>query len=204
MIALLFVGRQAEIAELRRQLGVGRVVTLTGPGGVGKTRLAVHVMPLPAADFADGAVFVGLVELRDGELLPNLVADRLGLHAGGSPGPRARARHLGDVRAMAGQDRRCRPRLTAAADIAARTGDEVLDAHILTARAFRLVQLSRPGTSALAASAAAIFRKYRRELQPLFLRGMAVIRATCPQEGGESGWHTRSAPPSVRMCWWSG
>lgn len=74
-----FVGRRAEIAEVRRLLGASRVVTLTGPGGVGKTRLAAHVMPEVAQSFTDGAVFVGLAELRDGELLPNVVADRLGL-----------------------------------------------------------------------------------------------------------------------------
>ncbi|MCG8914539.1 LuxR C-terminal-related transcriptional regulator [Actinokineospora sp. PR83] len=71
-----FVGRGLEDARVRDALGTGRLTTLTGPGGVGKTRLAGHVL----AGHPGAAVFVGLAELRDPALLPNLVADRLGLH----------------------------------------------------------------------------------------------------------------------------
>ncbi|GAA4436294.1 hypothetical protein GCM10023148_42900 [Actinokineospora soli] len=75
-----FVGRQDEVAEVRRLLGEARLVTLTGPGGVGKTRLALQVAQRSVRAFADGAVFVELAELRDGDLLPNHVAERIGLH----------------------------------------------------------------------------------------------------------------------------
>ena len=74
-----YVGRVREGAELRRALGSSRLVTLTGPGGVGKTRIAVHVAHEVARAYRDGVVFAGLAELRDGASLPHLVADRLGL-----------------------------------------------------------------------------------------------------------------------------
>ncbi|MGW5746667.1 ATP-binding protein [Amycolatopsis sp. NPDC003861] len=79
-----YVGRRREGAEVRRLLGDARLVTLTGPGGVGKTRLAVRVAADVAAGFPGGVVFAGLAEVRDGALVANVVADRLGLH--GRPG----------------------------------------------------------------------------------------------------------------------
>lgn len=74
-----YVGRRAETAELRRLLASASVVTLTGPGGVGKTRLATRTAACAAGDFDNGAVFVPLAELHDGALLPTMVADALGL-----------------------------------------------------------------------------------------------------------------------------
>ncbi|SDH87823.1 Predicted ATPase [Actinokineospora alba] len=80
-----YVGRRQESADLLRRLSTGRLVTVTGPGGVGKTRLATRVMR-ETADRFDHRVFVGLAELDDPGLLPNLVAARLGLgDAGGRP-----------------------------------------------------------------------------------------------------------------------
>ncbi|WP_344679621.1 ATP-binding protein [Saccharopolyspora taberi] len=75
-----YVGRSDEEGEVRRLLGSTRLVTLTGPGGVGKTRLAARAMRDTACAFPDGVVFVELAQVRNGELVPNLVADRLGLH----------------------------------------------------------------------------------------------------------------------------
>ncbi|GAA2787222.1 ATP-binding protein [Saccharopolyspora taberi] len=71
-----YVGRRREADQVRRLLDAGRLVTLCGPGGVGKTRLAYRV----ARDHGDDVLAIELAELRDGTLLPNLVADRLGLH----------------------------------------------------------------------------------------------------------------------------
>jgi MoxR-like ATPase len=51
-----FVGRERELAEVARLVAASRLVTLTGAGGVGKTRLAVEVAAAVAADFGDGAV----------------------------------------------------------------------------------------------------------------------------------------------------
>ncbi|MBC6449398.1 ATP-binding protein [Actinokineospora xionganensis] len=73
-----YVGRGNEIREVKRLLGIAPLVTLTGPGGVGKTRLAMRVATSTRASF-DDVVFVGLADLHDPKLLVNTVADRLGL-----------------------------------------------------------------------------------------------------------------------------
>ncbi|MBO2447621.1 AAA family ATPase [Actinomadura barringtoniae] len=92
-----YVGRRREAAAARTALAAGRLVTLTGPGGVGKTRLATAVADEAARGFDDGAVFVELGELRDGTLLPNLAADRLGLQdRTGQPVVQAVLDHLRD------------------------------------------------------------------------------------------------------------
>lgn len=74
-----YVGRRAETATLLQLVGQGRVITLTGPGGVGKTRLAVHVAEALRDRFADGVAFVPLGELHDPELVASAVADIVGL-----------------------------------------------------------------------------------------------------------------------------
>lgn len=74
-----FVGRRLERTEIRRALSQSRLVTLTGFGGVGKTRLAQRVAADTRRAFPDGVWFVGLEELRAPELLADTVAMRLGL-----------------------------------------------------------------------------------------------------------------------------
>ena len=74
-----FVGRQSDIAELTRLLQSARLLTLTGPGGVGKTRLALEVASRAAARFADGIMFVELAALSDERLIPQIVAAGLGI-----------------------------------------------------------------------------------------------------------------------------
>jgi predicted ATPase len=74
-----FVGREREVAAVTALLsepGV-RLVTLTGPGGVGKTRLALRVARDVEADFADGVVFVPLAAVRDPDLVIATVARAL-------------------------------------------------------------------------------------------------------------------------------
>jgi len=74
-----FVGRAAELSEVGGLLRKARLVTLTGPGGVGKTRLAVRAAREVAGSMADGACLLSLSALRDPELLPATVATALGL-----------------------------------------------------------------------------------------------------------------------------
>jgi predicted ATPase len=73
------VGRDLEIAAVRERLRDGRVVTLTGPGGCGKTRLALRVAALAAGGFEDGAWLVELASLADAALVPASVAEALGV-----------------------------------------------------------------------------------------------------------------------------
>ncbi|WP_216216802.1 ATP-binding protein [Amycolatopsis aidingensis] len=74
-----YVGRSREVAELRNLLAAERLVTVVGPHGVGKTRLAVQAVAEPAATMPDGAAFVGLAELTDAGLVANTIAVALGL-----------------------------------------------------------------------------------------------------------------------------
>ncbi|MGH3967197.1 MAG: ATP-binding protein, partial [Mycobacterium sp.] len=74
-----FVGRDAEGTQLRELLAENRVVTLTGAGGVGKTRLAIQVAAQLAGEFADGVWYVDLAPITDPELVPVTVARALGL-----------------------------------------------------------------------------------------------------------------------------
>ena len=74
-----FVGRRRELAELARLLRTARLVTVTGPGGVGKTRVALRAAAELAGEFADGTCLVELSGLHDPELLPDTVVTCLGL-----------------------------------------------------------------------------------------------------------------------------
>jgi predicted ATPase/DNA-binding CsgD family transcriptional regulator len=84
------VGREAELAHLGALLEQARLVTVTGPGGVGKTRLALRAAATAAGDFADGACLVELAAVHDPALLPYAVARALGL---AEPGPVAQPGH---------------------------------------------------------------------------------------------------------------
>src|ERR1700689_47718 len=79
-----FVGRADELDTLARLLRGGRHVTVTGPGGGGKTRLALRAAAEVADRYPDGICLVELSELpgpagTDAGLLPTIVAQRLGL-----------------------------------------------------------------------------------------------------------------------------
>jgi predicted ATPase/DNA-binding CsgD family transcriptional regulator len=74
-----FVGRREELERLGRQLRSARVVTVTGPGGVGKTRVALRTAARLAGDFTDGVGLAELAGLHDPDLLPHTVAACLGL-----------------------------------------------------------------------------------------------------------------------------
>ncbi len=74
------VDRRAEQAEVRALLAKARLVTLTGPGGVGKTRLAGHVAADVTRAFPDGVRLVELAGLDDPDLVPWAAAEALGLY----------------------------------------------------------------------------------------------------------------------------
>ena len=74
-----FVGRAESLAEGRRLLGSARLVTLVGPGGVGKTRLARRLADDVDRAFPDGTFLVEVAELRDAHALAPLLATTLGI-----------------------------------------------------------------------------------------------------------------------------
>jgi predicted ATPase/DNA-binding CsgD family transcriptional regulator len=74
-----FVGRRRELAELRKALAGARLVSLVGPGGVGKTRLGVRAATDLGRGFADGAWWVELAEVRDAALVTGAVVAALDL-----------------------------------------------------------------------------------------------------------------------------
>jgi non-specific serine/threonine protein kinase len=74
-----FIGREAELARLGTLLDQARLITVTGPGGVGKSRLALRAAAAAAPGFADGVCLVELSALREPELLAHTVASALGL-----------------------------------------------------------------------------------------------------------------------------
>src|SRR6185436_7405616 len=72
-----FVGRRREVAEVKRLLSGARMVTLTGVGGVGKTRLAVRVAADLRRAFGDGIWLVELADLERPELLVTTLVETL-------------------------------------------------------------------------------------------------------------------------------
>ena len=73
------IGREAEIDEVIRTLDSHRVVTLTGVGGVGKTRLALEVARRMANEFPDGVWLFELAAVNDSAAIPDAVASTLGI-----------------------------------------------------------------------------------------------------------------------------
>src|SRR5215213_9519648 len=74
-----FIGRRHELRQVRHALGESRVVTLSGPGGVGKTRLALRVATDAASGYADGVRVVELAPVQDPALVADTVVASLGL-----------------------------------------------------------------------------------------------------------------------------
>ena len=76
-----FVGRSEQLSELLGLVRSAPLVTLTGVGGVGKSRLAIEVAAACQADFRDGAWFVELAPVTDGSQVPSAICATLGIHA---------------------------------------------------------------------------------------------------------------------------
>jgi predicted ATPase/class 3 adenylate cyclase len=74
-----FIGREWEMAEVKRLLATTRLLTLTGTGGCGKTRLALQIGAESLSDYADGVWCVELAALSDPSLAPQAVASALGV-----------------------------------------------------------------------------------------------------------------------------
>ena len=82
-----FIGRAPEIRDGLRLLDGTRLLTLTGPGGTGKTRLSLQIAAESAPRFPDGAFWVALAPISDPALVPSTIAHALGVHIGGKEDP---------------------------------------------------------------------------------------------------------------------
>jgi predicted ATPase len=96
-----FIGREGLLAELAQLLNPGarrcRLATLTGPGGSGKTRVALRVAAALRDEFEDGVCFVALAPINDVQLVASAVAQMLGVPDAGSESPLERlTRFLGN------------------------------------------------------------------------------------------------------------
>jgi predicted ATPase/class 3 adenylate cyclase len=96
-----FLGREREILEISDLLSRSRLLTLTGPGGTGKTRLSIEVARRAMDRFPDGVFFVPLSPLNEVELVAPTIAHALGLPDRGGRMPEQRILdHVGDKRVL--------------------------------------------------------------------------------------------------------
>ncbi|MEU1180084.1 LuxR C-terminal-related transcriptional regulator [Streptomyces sp. NPDC005820] len=113
-----FVGRQREMAEVRRLLGSARLVTLTGAGGVGKTRLALEAAAASARAFPGGVWLVDLAPVRDPAVVAEAAAVTLGVvDQGTRPVPELLAAHVSGRRLLMVLDN-CEHQVEACAQLA--------------------------------------------------------------------------------------
>lgn len=92
-----FVGRDPDVEAIAALLTENRLVTITGPGGIGKTSLAIETARSVADRFPDGAWFVGLADLEDATAVRSLIARSIGLFDGpGRPASEALGPYLKD------------------------------------------------------------------------------------------------------------
>jgi predicted ATPase/class 3 adenylate cyclase len=96
-----FLGREREIGEVRELLGRSRLLTLTGPGGTGKTRLSLQVAARSMDDHPDGVFFIELAPISEPELVTATIAQQLGLpDRGGRAADERLAEHIGERRML--------------------------------------------------------------------------------------------------------
>lgn len=115
-----FVGRETELVEAVALLAGVRLLTLTGPGGAGKTRLALQLASRLDEQFRDGVFFVDFSPLSGGEFVWDQVATTIGVTASGSTTALTEAvgRHLAPLRSLVVLDN-CEHLVESAAEVAA-------------------------------------------------------------------------------------
>jgi predicted ATPase/DNA-binding CsgD family transcriptional regulator len=180
-----FIGRAGPVREVAGLLGEYRLVTVTGPGGVGKTRLAGQVARAVAGRFADGVWLAELAPARDGGQVPAVVAAALGVREQpGVPAAEALARVLSRQQLLLVLDN-CEHVIGAAAELCAGLLGGCDDVRVLaTSREplavagearYRLGPLTLPGDDAPSggdgSEAVALFADRARRADPRFTLG---------------------------------
>ena len=216
------LGRARELAETDGILARTRLLTLTGPGGAGKTRLAVELARRRAEHYADGAVLVELGALADGELIVAEMAGALRLELpapyGGGPWtawcPNCGERHLLDRARQLRASRSMRARGWSAGccgDVpgsrswrpaASRCGSKARSPGAPRRWRCRIPQTSRPGDAGGGRLGAAVrrtcrggragLRAHRRQRRPPSPRS-AIAWTACR-------WPSSLPPPACRCC----
>jgi predicted ATPase/class 3 adenylate cyclase len=159
-----FVGRERELAEVLALLDVHRIVTLTGPGGSGKTRLALQAAAESVGHYGDGVWFVSLASIRDPQLIEPTIARVVG-------GPDDLHEFLKGKRTLLVLDN-LEQLIPEAADIVAS-----LDARILATSRSRLnvaAEQEFPVPTLPIDDAATLFTQRARQLEPRFEPDAAV------------------------------
>jgi predicted ATPase/class 3 adenylate cyclase len=159
-----FVGREPELADLLALLETHRIVTLTGPGGSGKTRLALQAAAESVDQYGDGVWFVSLAAVRDPQLIESTIAAVVG-------GPDDLHEFLSGKRTLLVLDN-LEQLLPDAAHIVAR-----LDARILATSRIRLnvaAEQEFPVPTLPLDDAASLFTQRARQLDPHFEPDAAV------------------------------
>ena len=160
------VGRERELADVLALLDVHRVVTLTGPGGSGKTRLALQAAAESVEQYGDGVWFVSLASVRDPQLIEPTIAREVG-------GPDDLHAFLAGKRTLLVLDN-LEQLLPAAAEIVVR-----LDARILATSQSRLNiagEQEFPVPPLPIDDAASLFTQRARQLEPRFQADAAVLQ----------------------------
>ncbi|WP_165964607.1 LuxR C-terminal-related transcriptional regulator [Actinomadura sp. KC216] len=184
--ATTFVGRDAERAEVLAALEEARLVTLLGPGGVGKTRLAAMVAADAGALFPSGGAFVDLVPVRDG-FVARAVATALGVTEGShQPLADAVAARLGTGRSLLLLDN-CEHVIDEAAAFAERILASCPGTRVLVTSRERLGvpgERSVPISPLPGSDAAALFHDRALTADPRFVADPAVITDLCARLDG--------------------
>jgi predicted ATPase len=182
-----FVGRERELGEAGALLMASRLVTLTGPGGTGKTRLSLQVAANAAEEFPDGIFFVALETVREPAIVPSRLAAAIGI---AEPAKRTAAEVL--VEWLAGK------RVLLVLD----NFEQVLDAGPIVADLLR----SAPGLKVLATSRAPLHVSGEQEYPvpglptpPDLTQLTALERASLPEAERTISAATLSTYESVRL-----
>ena len=204
--ATSFVGRRRELAEARKKLATARLVSLVGPGGVGKTRLAIRISTDLGRGFPGGAWMAELAELRDPVLVGNAVMAALGLRDQAAADPLALLRsYLKDKELLLVLDN-CEHLLEAAAQLVS----EVIRA----APGVRVIATSREPLSVAGEhvlpvppldlpspdAAEPLARLRQNEAVMLFVERAAAASGRFELTAGQSGGGGRAVPPARRAA----